>query len=74
MHEKCDRCGKNATVQTMSIFNREMICMPCKEEEKKLPEYAEACRIELAEVRKGNMNFEGVGLPAYVKTATTKKV
>ena len=51
MHENCDRCGNKAHVQTMSIFNREMICMPCKAEEKKLPEYEEAVKIELEEVK-----------------------
>jgi hypothetical protein len=47
-----------------------MVCLPCKHEEKLLPEYVNACKVELEEVRKGNMNFEGIGLPTRIKNIT----
>jgi hypothetical protein len=63
--EFCDRCGgptNNST--TMSIFNIDVICMSCKEEEKKDPEY-EAADIAADEAyRNGIKDFEGV-MPDY---------
>ena len=73
LQDHCQRCKKPTIIQTMSIFNREMLCKACKEEEKTFPEYKEACRIELEEVRKGNLNFEGIGLPPYIKVARLNK-
>jgi hypothetical protein len=35
--------------------------MKCKDEEKQHPRYEEACERDLAEIRKGNYNFEGIG-------------
>jgi hypothetical protein len=35
--------------------------MECKDEEKQHPRYEEACERDLAEIRKGNYNFEGIG-------------
>lgn len=67
----CDRCGANATVKTMSMLNTDIICMPCKDLEKLMPEYAEACKAELDEVKKGNLNYEG--LYPHVKVATKIK-
>jgi hypothetical protein len=61
--ENCHRCHKPANgVTTMSMFNTQIICIPCKDEEKENPRYAEAVRIEREEVLKGNRNFEGIGL------------
>ena len=61
--ENCQRCHKPANgVTIMSMFNTQIICIPCKDEEKENPGYSEAVRIEAEEVRKGNLNFEGVGL------------
>lgn len=69
MNEKvkgqCDRCNHSTNnVTTMSKFNKDVICMPCKEDERKHPDYQKASDAELAECKKGNMNFEGIGLPA----------
>ena len=69
MNGNCDRCGNKTNITTMSMFNRQMVCLPCKHEEKLLPEYVNACKVELEEVRKGNMNFEGVGLPARINNS-----
>ena len=60
---RCDRCFGDATVSTMSIFNTDTICMPCKEKEKQHPLYAKAREAELAAVRSGNLNFPGIGKP-----------
>jgi len=46
----------------MSMFNTQMICMDCKDGEKENPKYEEAVRREAEEVKKGNYNFEGIGL------------
>jgi len=62
--ENCQRCGKEITAHTMSMFNKELICMGCKEVEKNHPDYDKARRKELEEVMKGNYNYEGIGKPA----------
>lgn len=60
----CDRCGfSNNNIQIMSKFNKDMICMPCKEEEKAHPKYQEASEAELNECKAGRMNYIGIGLP-----------
>lgn len=60
---RCDRCGGDATTWQMSRFNTQACCMKCIAREKKHPKYKEAQDAEMAEVNKGNMNFEGIGLP-----------
>jgi RecJ-like exonuclease len=57
---KCDRCGGDVNISTMSIFNQDTICMPCKEEEKKDPDYELARQAEAEEVKKGNYNYPGL--------------
>lgn len=58
----CDRCGAELKVRTMSMFNEDVICLECKEKETKHPDYEKARDAEMAEVRKGNYNFKGIGL------------
>ena len=41
--------------------------MACDARERKHPDYERAKRIELDHVLKGNLNFEGVGLPDDLK-------
>ena len=41
----CHRCGKPSISSIMSMFNTELICMECKREERKRPDY------KLAEAR-----------------------
>ena len=61
----CDRCGGDTNnMTTMSIFNEDVICMNCKEEEKKDPEYAAACEAEREALAKGDRNFKGA-IPDY---------
>lgn len=61
----CDRCGQPTHGRTtMSIFNTDIICMSCKDEEKKDPEYEAASKAELDAVRKGIKNYPGA-IPDY---------
>jgi len=64
----CDRCGlPHNNITTMSKFNTDTICMPCKDKEILHPEYEKASQAEIAEIKKGNYNFEGIGLPSDLK-------
>jgi len=61
---QCDRCNHSTNnITIMSKFNKDIICMPCKEDERNHPDYKKASDEELAECKKGNYNFEGIGLP-----------
>jgi hypothetical protein len=66
MHrEFCDRCGESTNnTTTMSIFNTDVICMNCKEEERKDPEYKAADEAADEAYRLGIKNFKGV-MPNY---------
>jgi hypothetical protein len=59
----CDRCGKNTTTHTMSIFNTDEICMDCDKKERAHPLYAKAKEVEAEHVRNGDYNFKGIGKP-----------
>ena len=58
---KCKRCNSETNSWTMSIFNTDEICIPCKKAEETHPDYEKAREAEMAEVRKGNLNFPGIG-------------
>lgn len=60
----CRRCGAKDKPTTMSRFNVDIICLDCQAKEKAHPRYAEAAAAELAEVKRGNYNFPGIGKPA----------
>lgn len=57
---KCERCGKETNIHTMSMLNTDLICMDCKEDERKHPLYEQARETELEEVKKGNYNYKGL--------------
>ena len=60
--KKCDRCGGSLDGgRTMSRFNTDCLCMRCAEAEKNHPDYDKAVEAEIAEIRKGNFNFKGIG-------------
>jgi hypothetical protein len=63
MNGLCDRCLKQTTITQMSIFNTQMCCPTCTENERKHPKFEEARKVELDELSKGNYNFPGIGLP-----------
>ena len=52
---------------TGSYFNTQMICTSCDTKERKHPDYDQAVRIETEQVLKGNLNYEGIGLPKELK-------
>ena len=59
----CDRCHESLEKgRIMSMYNEDCICMDCKEKETKRSDYKEAQETEMAEVKKGNCNFKGIGL------------
>ena len=59
----CDRCGGSLIEgRTMSMFNEECICLNCKEKETKHPDYQKAQDADIAEIKKGNYNFGGIGM------------
>jgi hypothetical protein len=61
----CDRCGEPTNgVTIMSIFNEDIICMPCKEAEKKDPEYNAASKAEINAIKRGDRNYKG-SIPDY---------
>lgn len=63
--DNCDRC-KNPTdnITTQSMFNEEVICMNCKDLERKDPEYDAACKYDQEAYLSGERNFKGA-LPNY---------
>jgi hypothetical protein len=63
----CERCYTDTLSHTMSTFNTQTICLKCKEKETQHPDYERARDAESAEVRRGNYNFQGVGLPADLR-------
>lgn len=60
---KCDRCKQPTQDMVGSFFNTDMLCETCQDREIAHPDYAKAKEIEFREVRNGNMNFPGIGLP-----------
>jgi recombinational DNA repair protein (RecF pathway) len=57
--DNCDRCSKPTNGSTiMSMFNDEVICMKCKDEEKNDPDYKLAEMRDLVEYYTKLMNSE----------------
>ncbi len=61
--KKCDRCCGELRVRQMSRFNTDVLCQKCIEEERQHPDYEKAAAAELEAVRRGDMNFPGIGWP-----------
>ena len=59
----CDRCGEDLkSGRIMSMFNTDVLCMKCKDEESKRPDYRQATEEEREAIRRGDRNFSGIGL------------
>ena len=58
----CDRCGDPLHSRTMSKFNRDVLCLECKTDEKAAPGYPAADAAEVAACRNRLFNFPGIGL------------
>ena len=61
---KCDRCNTQTDTHTLSYFNCDTICLPCREIERSHPDFSAAQLAERQAVISGDFNFAGVGLPA----------
>jgi len=59
----CERCRQPSQLFTGSIFNEQLVCVPCVVKEREHPAFPRAVAAEEAAVRRGNMNFPGIGLP-----------
>lgn len=60
--KSCSRCGGSLDGgRIMSRFNEDCICMECSDKERDHKGYKAACDAEVAEIKKGNYNFKGVG-------------
>lgn len=59
----CERCFKKTNTTTMSIFNTQMICLECKENEKNHPDYNVAKQTEFDLTAQGILDYKGYGLP-----------
>lgn len=73
MHrENCERCHQPTNgVTIMSMYNEDVICMSCKENEKKKDDYKKAVDADIAEIKKGNYNFKGIGYKDTYEEAET---
>ena len=61
---KCDRCGGSLEHgRIMSRFDTSCLCLECERKERQHPDYRKAADAELAAVRRGDMNFPGIGWP-----------
>jgi hypothetical protein len=57
----CPRCGGDAALSMMSMFNTDMCCLECIEKEKQHPKYKEAVAADEAAISKGDYNYAGIG-------------
>lgn len=53
----CDRCHRPTVTRIMSMFNLDMICPACKEDERKHPLYELACQKEREALQRGYGTF-----------------
>lgn len=59
----CQRCYKPSDVHTMSMFDVTLICMDCVDAEQNHPRYKEARDAETKALKRGELNFKGIGYP-----------
>jgi hypothetical protein len=69
----CQRCNSDNKITTGSMFNTQMICLKCKEQEIKHDMYEFARKVESDQVKGGNYNYEGIGLPNDLKDYYERK-
>jgi hypothetical protein len=63
----CERCDNESTTTTVSWFNTQTICKSCDEKELSHKDIEKAKAKELEQVKQGNYNYEGIGLPNDLK-------
>jgi hypothetical protein len=59
----CGRCQKLTFVTTGSMFDARMICTTCKAAEECHPDYDQAWKAKADAVKRGEVNFPGIGWP-----------
>ncbi len=62
--DHCERCGEKTNTTTGSYFDEAIICMHCNGLERAHPDFRRALEAETEQVRAGNYNYPGIGLPA----------
>ena len=65
--KNCERCRRSTNIFKMSFFNTDMLCMECLKKEESHPMYEAARKEELRQMKMGNCNFPGIGLPSDLK-------
>lgn len=60
----CERCGSESMSQSMSYFDTAMLCPGCQRKERAHPKFEEARAAEIAECKRGNFSFPGIGKPS----------
>jgi len=58
---RCHRCGEETSMHIMSMYSTALICMECKDKEDGRSDYKDAVDADVAEIKKGNFNFKGIG-------------
>ena len=61
MASTCARCSRRTNTTKMSIFNMDTLCIPCCDDERRHPRFAEAREAEAKAIAAGNYNFKGIG-------------
>ena len=59
----CQRCFKETSVHTMSMYSTRLICLECEAVERKRDDYAMAESLDVAAIKSGDYNFNGIGEP-----------
>lgn len=62
---RCQHCSRESFALIMSMFDESMICMSCKDAEKKRPDYKAAERKDLQEYAS---RLEGLGMTAHAQS------
>ena len=60
---RCQRCGQESDSFTGSWFDTTLICLSCSEIEEAHPDFQYAHDTETEAVKRGDLNFPGVGWP-----------
>jgi len=58
---QCQQCFEETSAYIMSMYSTTLICMECKDKEERRSDYKDAVDADIAEIKKGNLNFEGIG-------------
>ena len=57
---RCQECYKETGAYIMSMYSTLLICMTCKDEEKKRADYEKAVKADIDAIISGDFNFKGI--------------